>query len=215
MTNSLLTNRKNNYKVQSYLTRDRGLDSSLLDFYEVGYSTNPVSTMYKRILLPVRNAYGNLLGHQGRSVPWEDMHPKYLMSSGLDKTWVLYGLYQNIIDESIFEHNYLILVEGNFHVIALKQLGFPAVCTMGTGISDYQLFQLGCFTKNIIVIPDNDEYGLKNAKKVESNLRKWEFNSRVVKLPASINDPNDVLMPKYNSYKKRVVNLLRNESSYF
>lgn len=215
MTNSLQINRKNNSKVTNYLTKERGLDESLLDFYEVGYSTNPVSSLYKRILLPVKNPYGDVLGYQARTTPWDNLHPKYLMSNGLDKSWVLYGMYENIIDESIFKHNYVILVEGNFHVIALKQLGFPAVCTMGTGISNYQLFQLGCFVKNVIVVPDNDVYGLKDGKKVADALRKWEFNVRPVKLPTAINDPNDVLMPKFESYRNRVVNLLKNESSYF
>lgn len=210
-TKQLVSARKANRRVCDYLIQERGLSEQVLDTYDIGFVSNPLSKLNNRIVCPIKNLYGDVLGYQGRALPWLDLKPKYSLSAGVDKSYTLYGLYESAIDESIFD--FVCLTEGNFNVLAMKQLGLPAVSPMGVGLSKYQIFLLGCFTKKIILIPDNDAPGIKNMEKVKEILKKWEFSTRLIRLPEAANDFNDLLLGDPDLLVK-TVNYIKHEANY-
>ena len=99
----------------------------------------------QRILFPLADARGRVLGFQARKLREDDpLQAKYVNSPESDlfrKGDVLYGL--DLARAAIAKQDRAIVVEGNTDVIALRQEGLePVVAAMGTALTDRHLRQL-------------------------------------------------------------------------
>ena len=138
-----------------------------------------------RLMFPVRDVYGKLVGFNGRSVI-DDSSIKYLLSpdyGGFFKSQILYNLHQ--AKTTITSENNVYLVEGVFDVMALHQTGVDnAVCGLGTSLSDMQIEQLAKHTNQFTIMFDGDEAGfkasIKNARKIKNAMNKIDpsFNPK-------------------------------------
>jgi DNA primase len=113
-----------------------------------------------RIMIPIRQASGQLVGFGARIVNPDDV-PKFLNSPQsvlFDKSRVLYGL--DKAGREIRRANSAVIVEGYLDVIALHQAGFGnAVSPMGTALTTYQLRLLKRYSRNIVLALDPDAAG--------------------------------------------------------
>lgn len=109
----------------------QGDTKRLLDFYR------------NRLMFPIRNHEGVLVGFGGRTLSKEDGVPKYINTPETElfnKSELLFGLFQN--REQIQRSRHAILVEGYMDVISLSAAGCHLACApMGTALTDQQ-FQL-------------------------------------------------------------------------
>ncbi len=143
-----------------------------------------------RIMLPIFDSRGRIIGFGGRSLG--DEQPKYLNSPEtelFDKSQVLYGL--NFAREAIAKHDCALVVEGYFDVIALHQAGIStAVASMGTALTPNQVTYLLRYTesKQVVLNFDGDAAGLTAAERAIANLgdmaRRGEVNLKILTLPA-------------------------------
>ncbi|NIP29351.1 MAG: toprim domain-containing protein, partial [Candidatus Dadabacteria bacterium] len=103
-----------------------------------------------RIMFPIRDQRGNVIGFGGRSLG--DETPKYLNSPEtpiFNKSQELYGLYE--AKQSNKNLSYIIIVEGYMDVISLAQHGITcAVATLGTATSTRHIQKLLRYTSKII-----------------------------------------------------------------
>ncbi len=113
-----------------------------------------------RIMIPIRDLRGRMVGFGARSVDPEDV-PKFLNSPQtrlFDKGRLLYGL--DKARRSIRAAGETVIVEGYFDVVALHQAGFQNVVSpMGTALSEDQLRLLKRFSRRIILALDADVAG--------------------------------------------------------
>jgi DNA primase len=113
-----------------------------------------------RIMIPIRDARGRLVGFGARSLDPDDV-PKYLNSPQtvlFDKGRLLYGL--DKARKAIRKLDQAVIVEGYMGVIGLHQAGFNnAVASMGTALSENQLRQLKRYTRRMILALDADLAG--------------------------------------------------------
>lgn len=158
---------------------DRDLSDNEIEQWKIGYDINE-----NRIVFPLQDSYNNILGFNKRLICKETkgINKKYIHSSDSEifkKSNFLYGLHN--IDKSF---DYIILTEGVFDVILARKYGLKnTVCALGTSLSEYQIDLLAKYNKEIIVIYDNDDKGIKTMKKVMPLLAAKNISAKLLILP--------------------------------
>ena len=147
----------------------------------------------KRVMFPIINIRGKVIGFSGRAMPGEDKAGgKYVNTSDTPvykKSENLFAMNfaKNHCDERI------ILVEGNMDVISLHQAGFEnAVAALGTSFTAEQAKLLSRYTKEIILMLDADAAGQKAVKRAGEILKDTGLEVRVVVLPDG-KDPDEYI----------------------
>jgi len=118
-----------------------------------------------RIIFPIRDHRERCVGFGGRIIgPGE---PKYLNSPETPvyhKGEVLYGL--DITREEIRKAGLAVVVEGYLDLIALFQAGVRnVVATLGTALTKDHLERLKKYTREVVLLFDPDEAGMKAAER--------------------------------------------------
>ena len=161
-----------------------------------------------RLMFPIIDVRGNVIGFGGRIMKKDDNAAKYLNSPEtliFNKRKNLFGL--NIAKKTKLD--YMILVEGYMDAIALHQYGFDcAVASLGTSLTEEHAVLLSRYTENIVLIYDGDEAGQRAAQRAIPMLEKAGLNVKVLTLKDA-KDPDEYLK-KFGADKFK--NLL-NESS--
>ena len=141
-----------------------------------------------RLIFPIIDIRGDVLGFGGRIVSKDDPGAKYMNTPETvvySKRRVLYGL--NLAKKS--KRSGIILVEGNIDVVMLHQAGFDNACaSMGTALTQEQIHLLSRYTKDLILCYDNDDAGKTATQKALSLLNSTDFNVRVLELPKRLVD---------------------------
>ena len=147
----------------------------------------------RRVMFPIINIRGNVVGFSGRAMPGEDKQGgKYVNTSDTPvykKSNNLFGMNfaKNHCAESI------ILVEGNMDVISLHQAGFKnAVAPLGTAFTEEQANLLARYTKEVLLTMDADEAGQKAIKRASEILEKTGLKTRVISIPDG-KDPDEFI----------------------
>ena len=141
-----------------------------------------------RLIFPIIDVRGDVLGFGGRIIDKNDPGAKYMNTPETpvySKRRVLYGL--NLAKKR--KRQGILLVEGNIDVVMLHQAGFDNACaSMGTALTQEQIHLLSRYTKDIILCYDNDEAGKTATQKALSLLNNTDFNVRVLELPKRLVD---------------------------
>jgi DNA primase len=118
-----------------------------------------------RIMFPITDKNGRVIGFTGRMFPEVENSPKYLNTTGTpvySKGNTLYGLHMARRHLSTSAT----LVEGTTDVIRLHEIGVrSAIAPCGTSFGNDQLEIIGKYTDRITLIYDGDTAGLNAASK--------------------------------------------------
>ena len=116
-----------------------------------------------RIIFPIRNEFGKIVGFGGRKLNEDDPGGKYINSPETEiynKSKILYGLFE--AKDKIREKKSALIVEGYIDLISLYMEGYTnIVAPLGTSLTGEQAKSLSRFTDKVIMIFDADEAGLK------------------------------------------------------
>ena len=119
----------------------------------------PYDRFRDRLMFPVRNAAGRLVGFGGRTLA--DDRAKYINTSETPrfrKGQLLYGL--DLAKRELREGRRAVLVEGFFDVIGATAAGVAgAVASMGTALTREQSRLLARFSDEVVVAYDGDSAG--------------------------------------------------------
>lgn len=210
---------------KEYLTK-RKITDEIIDMFEIGYAPsnnillkafekmnfNKVS-MYEsglviesnagydrfsnRIMFPLHDANGRVVGFSGRIYQPSQNESKYMNSPESDifiKGETLYN-YHRVIEETR-QAGFVIITEGFMDVIALYKEGIKnAVAIMGTALTKGHVSLLKRLSKTVYLCLDGDKAG-KNAtiKSIDILLHEG-FTIKVVDLPENL-DPDEFLDKK-------------------
>lgn len=148
-----------------------------------------------RIMFPIRNAKGQVIGFGGRVLG--DEKPKYLNSPEtpvFSKGHEVYGLFE--ARQAIHKMGYALVTEGYMDVVALAQWGFEnAVATLGTAVTPDHVLKLFKQTDRLVFAFDGDGAGQKAAwRALQACLPHVSENKRAdfVFLPAE-HDPDSFI----------------------
>ncbi len=148
-----------------------------------------------RIMFPIRNTKGQVIGFGGRVL--DSGEPKYLNSPEtplFQKGSELYGLFE--ARQAIREAGYALVTEGYMDVVALAQLGFPqAVATLGTACTPIHVQKLLRQTDQVIFSFDGDSAGRRAARRALEASLPHAGDNKVIKflfLPSE-HDPDSYI----------------------
>ena len=138
---------------------------------EAGANRKRYDRFRDRIMFPIRNTKGQVIGFGGRIL--DNGEPKYLNSPEtplFQKGSELYGLFE--ARQAIREAGYVLVTEGYMDVVALAQLGFPqVVATLGTACTAIHVQKLLRQTDHVIFSFDGDAAGRRAARRaLEASL---------------------------------------------
>lgn len=147
----------------------------------------------KRVMFPIINIRGNVVGFSGRAMPGDDKAGgKYVNTSDTP----VYKKSENLFGINYAKNNcseQIILVEGNIDVISLHQAGFTnAVAPLGTAFTSEQVNLIARYTKEIVLMLDSDAAGQKAIARASQLLEKSGLNIRVVVIPNG-KDPDEFI----------------------
>lgn len=140
-------------------------------------SRNDQGRMYdkfrERIMFPIRDVRGRVVGFGGRVHKPDDDGPKYLNSPEtpiFHKGQELYGLYE--ARRAVRKLDRLIVVEGYLDVVSMAQAGIPVcVAALGTAISTDQMRKLYRYVDDVVCCFDGDRAGRQAAwRALEASL---------------------------------------------
>ncbi len=138
-----------------------------------------------RVIFPVHNHSGKVMGFGARILKSNDKAPKYINTPENEiyiKSKILYGSY--FARQAIDKADECLLVEGYTDVISLSQAGIEnVVASGGTSLTPDQLRLVKKYTNNLTIVYDGDAAGVKAALRGLDLALEEGLNVKLVLIP--------------------------------
>lgn len=175
-------------------------------------SKRPYDRFRHRLMFPIHNTSGKVVGFGGRAFTDDKKTPKYINSPEspvYQKSRILYGLFS--ARDAIRENEYVIFVEGYMDVIQLYQAGIrQVVATSGTALTESHASLIRRYANKVKMCYDADQAGVKAAMRGGEILFQHGVEVEVLILPAG-EDPDSFV--KKNG-KDAFLEALKNAKDY-
>ena len=170
-----------------------GYDKDLL--IKVGLTGSYENRLYDRyqgrVIFPIHNLTGKVIGFGGRILTSEKTKAKYVNSPESEiynKSQTLYGIF--FARNEISRLDNCILVEGYADVLSMHQAGIEnVVASSGTSLTTEQIRMISRYTKNVTMLYDGDAAGIHAALRGTNMILEEGMNVRIVVLPPEV-DPD-------------------------
>ncbi len=166
----------------------------------------PVDNYRGRIIFPVHNTTGKIIGFGARVIKTTDRAPKYINTPENElyvKSKILYGTY--FARQSIDKLDECLLVEGYTDVVSLHQAGIEnVVASGGTSLTIDQLRLIRKYTNNLTIIYDGDSAGVKAALRGLDMALEEGLSVRLVLIPDNEDPDSYVNKVGINEFRKFV-----------
>lgn len=170
---------------QTALTAQYSLDNLQKSGLVVVRDGKPFDNYRGRIIFPVHNQSGKVIGFGARIIGKSDKAPKYINTPENEvyiKSKILYGTY--FARQAIDKFDECLLVEGYTDVVSLHQAGIEnVVASGGTSLTMDQLRLIKKYTKNLTIIYDGDAAGIKAALRGLDMALEEGLNVKLVLIP--------------------------------
>ncbi len=147
-----------------------------------------------RVLFPIHNLTGRVLGFGGRTLKTDKTVPKYVNSPESEiyhKSNILYGLH--LAKKAIMDNDVCYLVEGYADVLSCHQAGVEnVVSSSGTSLTTGQIKLISRYSKNVVILYDGDAAGIKASLRGTDMLLEEGLNVKVLLFPDG-NDPDSYI----------------------
>ena len=170
-----------------------------------------------RLMFPIRNRQGNVVGFGGRTLGDDDA--KYINSRQtpvFEKNRELYGLFEALQIER--RPKRLLLVEGYMDVVGLSQFGIDyAVAVLGTSPNPNHFRTMFWYTDEVVVCFDGDEAGRSAASRALDNTLQHlssEHSIRFMFLPEG-EDPDSVIRADGKESFEKLIDESQHVADYF
>jgi len=157
-----------------------------------------------RLMFPIQDAAGRTVAFTGRALDPNDQ-AKYLNSPETElykKSEVLFGM--QFAKDAIRTRGFALLVEGQFDLILLHQIGFGnAIALSGTALSDTHLSHIKRYADNLMLALDADRAGLAASAKNAHAALQAGMRVKAVRLPIG-KDPADLAKDTPQDLTRRI-----------
>ncbi len=156
----------------------------------------PYDRFRSRVMFPLMDISGRVVGFSGRAYGPEGEHPqaKYLNSPEtqlFDKSRFLYGL--NFARDGIRKYDFSMLVEGQFDVLLAHQSGYTnTVAVSGTSFTEHHAQLLRRYSENLVIAFDADRAGVSASGRAAHSALDAGLNVKMALLPEG-EDPADII----------------------
>ncbi|MGF2054269.1 DNA primase [Vagococcus fluvialis] len=158
---------------------------------------NWIDRFYQRIMFPITNFQGKVIGFSGRILEDVDFdatdQPKYLNSPETDlfnKRFILYNFHQSRTE--IRKKNEVILFEGFMDVISAWMSGVKnGVASMGTSLTMEQIKALEKISDEVLIAYDGDNAGIEaTSRAIDLLSNQSSMGIQIISIPDKM-DPDD------------------------
>lgn len=157
-----------------------------------------------RLIFPIKDAAGRTVAFTGRALDPNDQ-AKYLNSPETElykKSQILFGM--DRAKDAIRERGFALLVEGQFDLVLLHQIGFQnTVALSGTALSETHLSAIKRYAENLMLALDADRAGLAAAAKSAHAALSSGMRVKAVRMPLG-KDPADLAKETPQDFARRV-----------
>ena len=149
-----------------------------------------------RIMFPIVNPRGQIVGFGGRLMATGQNGPKYLNSPETPIFAKSYELYNLNHCKNFLDAGQILIVEGYMDVISLYEKGIRnTVAALGTAFTPFHGKILERYANEVIIAFDGDSAGKSATEKAMNILKKTGLNVKILNLP--INEDPDSFVRKY------------------
>jgi DNA primase len=206
-----------------YVFKKRGLSKEIVQQFQIGYAPDSGDALVQfltkkgftkqelalggltnrfggdlfrgRMMVPLMDASGQVIGFTGRILADEPSAPKYLNTPQTplyDKSRHVFGLSQ--AKESIRKSDYAVIVEGNLDVVSSHQAGVTqVVATAGTAMTESHLKALVRLSPNVRLAFDGDAAGLAATERAIPIAQTVGVDLTIISLPDDVKDPDELI----------------------
>ncbi len=158
-----------------------------------GTTSSYYDTFRGRVMFPISDSSGRVVGFSGRILVADDKSPKYLNSpetSLFNKSEILFGF--DKAKKEIRLRDYSILVEGQMDLVMLHQIGVTnTVASSGTALTAEHLTKLRRLSNRIIMAYDGDSAGFNASNRSAQLALSLGMELKVAVMPEG-KDPADL-----------------------
>ena len=148
-----------------------------------------------RMMVPLTDASGQIIGFTGRIIVDDKDAPKYLNTPQTflyDKSRHVFGLFQ--AKDAIRNNNYSVVVEGNMDVISSHQVGVTqTVATAGTAMTESHLRALVRLSGRIRLAFDGDKAGIAATERAIPIAQNVGAELTIISMPDGSKDPDELI----------------------
>ncbi|MGH7218442.1 MAG: DNA primase [Candidatus Microsaccharimonas sp.] len=223
-----------NDRALEYVFKKRGLSKEIVQIFQIGYAPDSGDALVQfltkkgfsknelsqggllnrfggdlfrgRMMVPLMDASGQVIGFTGRILTDEPNAPKYLntpQSPLYDKSRHVFGLSQ--AKEAIRKGDYAVIVEGNLDVVSSHQAGVTqVVATAGTALTESHLKALVRLSPNVRLGFDGDSAGLAATERAIPIAQQVGIDLTIVTLPDDVKDPDELIQQDPTLWQKAI-----------
>lgn len=212
-----------NPRALEYVFKKRGLSRDIVQAFQIGYAPDSGDALVQflikkgftkqelsvggltnrfggdlfrgRMVVPLMDTSGQVIGFTGRIIHDEPNAPKYLNTPETplyNKGRHVFALSQ--AKESIRKSDYAVIVEGNLDVVSSHQAGVTqVVATAGTAMTEAHLKALVRLTPNVRLAFDGDAAGLAATERAIPIAQAVGVDLTIVSLPEGAKDPDELI----------------------
>ncbi len=212
-----------NERALEYIFKKRKLSKAIVQTFQIGYAPDSGDALVQfltkkgfssqelaqggltnrfggdlfrgRMMVPLMDASGQVIGFTGRIITDEPNAPKYLNTPQTplyDKGRHVFGLSQ--AKEAIRKSDYAVIVEGNLDVVSSHQAGITqVVATAGTAMTESHLKALVRLSPNAKLAFDGDAAGLAATERAIPIAQQVGVDLTIVSLPNDAKDPDELI----------------------
>jgi DNA primase len=223
-----------NTRALEYVFQKRGLSKEIVQTFQIGYAPDSGDALVQfltkkgftknelatggltnrfggdlfrgRMMVPLMDASGQVIGFTGRILNDEPNAPKYLNTPETplyNKGRHVFGLSQ--AKESIRKSDYAVIVEGNLDVVSSHQAGVTqVVATAGTAITEAHLKALVRLSPNVRLAFDGDAAGLAATERAIPIAQAVGVDLTIISLPEGVKDPDELIQQDRSLWQKAI-----------
>ena len=155
-----------------------------------------VDMFRERIMIPLADSQGRVIGFTARLLANEPNAPKYINTPATtvyDKSRHVFGLH--LAKDAIRKTGFAVIVEGNLDVISSHQAGvMNVVATAGTAMTENHLRELKRFSGDIRLCFDADSAGLAAMERIIPMAQKTGVNLQIIDIAKyDVKDPDELI----------------------
>ena len=168
---------------------------------------NPYDRFRGRLIFPIKDTRGNVIGFSGRTLDESAKDAKYINSPETflyHKRETLFGI--NLAKDAVKKANNIFLVEGEFDVISPYQLGIENIAAVkGSALTREQLMYLKRLTNKITLVFDSDKAGEEAMRKGIEEAESLDFDVFIVNFDFA-KDPDEAVRKDPIAFKQAIKN---------
>ncbi len=217
-----------------YIFKQRGLSKKVVQDFRIGYAPDTGTALTNallkrgftkkeladaglanryggdlfrgRMMVPLMDATGQVIGFTGRILVDAPNAPKYLNTPATllyDKSRHVFGFSQ--AKEAIRSRGYVVVVEGNLDVVSSHQAGVTqTVATAGTAMTEHHLKSMQRLTADVRLAYDGDKAGIAATERAIGLASPLGIDLTIVSLPDSAKDPDELIKQDKTAWQRVV-----------